>query len=65
MKDKNAVHWKFPGQVKVAVLLCPRNQEKKVVDSNFADYVELQPELQQLKIAKEQGYMDNKLFSWN
>lgn len=33
------------GRVRVAVRLRPRNSEEKVADADFADCVELQPEV--------------------
>ncbi|XP_048320249.2 kinesin-like protein KIN-UA isoform X1 [Ziziphus jujuba] len=40
------------GRVRVAVRLRPRNAEEKVADADFADCVELQPELKRLKLRK-------------
>ena len=34
-----------PGRVRVAVRLRPRNTEEMVADADFADWVELQPEV--------------------
>lgn len=34
-----------PGRVRVAVRLRPRNAEESVADADFADCVELQPEV--------------------
>jgi kinesin family protein 5 len=34
-----------PGRVRVAVRLRPRNAEELAADADFADYVELQPEV--------------------
>lgn len=34
-----------PGRVRVAVRLRPRNAEEMVADADFADCVELQPEV--------------------
>ncbi|KAI3877139.1 hypothetical protein MKX03_023849 [Papaver bracteatum] len=41
-----------PGRVRVAVRLRPRNGEEMVADADFADCVELQPELKRLKLRK-------------
>ncbi|XP_065858060.1 kinesin-like protein KIN-UA isoform X2 [Euphorbia lathyris] len=41
-----------PGRVRVAVRLRPRNSEEMVADADFADCVELQPELKRLKLRK-------------
>ncbi|KAK8487057.1 hypothetical protein V6N13_016273 [Hibiscus sabdariffa] len=41
-----------PGRVRVAVRLRPRNAEECVADADFADCVELQPELKRLKLRK-------------
>ncbi|XP_054810704.1 kinesin-like protein KIN-UA isoform X2 [Prosopis cineraria] len=41
-----------PGRVRVAVRLRPRNAEEMVSDADFADCVELQPELKRLKLRK-------------
>ncbi|XP_044508676.1 kinesin-like protein KIN-UC isoform X2 [Mangifera indica] len=40
------------GRVRVAVRLRPRNAEDLVLDADFADCVELQPELKRLKLRK-------------
>ncbi|KAE8672129.1 Armadillo repeat-containing kinesin-like protein 3 [Hibiscus syriacus] len=42
----------LPGRVRVAVRLRPRNAEECVADADFADCVELQPELKRLKLRK-------------
>ncbi|CAD5312515.1 unnamed protein product [Arabidopsis thaliana] len=41
-----------PGRVRVAVRLRPRNGEELIADADFADCVELQPELKRLKLRK-------------
>ncbi|XP_028785370.1 kinesin-like protein KIN-UA isoform X1 [Neltuma alba] len=41
-----------PGRVRVAVRLRPRNAEEMVADADYADCVELQPELKRLKLRK-------------
>ncbi|KAK9035945.1 hypothetical protein V6N11_077967 [Hibiscus sabdariffa] len=41
-----------PGRVRVAVRLRPRNAEESIADADFADCVELQPELKRLKLRK-------------
>ncbi|PNY15629.1 armadillo repeat-containing kinesin-like protein 3-like, partial [Trifolium pratense] len=45
-------HTTVPGRVRVAVRLRPRNAEESVADADFADCVELQPELKRLKLRK-------------
>ncbi|XP_019445077.1 PREDICTED: kinesin-like protein KIN-UA [Lupinus angustifolius] len=45
-------HAAVPGRVRVAVRLRPRNAEESVADTDFADCVELQPELKRLKLRK-------------
>ncbi|KAJ0047225.1 hypothetical protein Pint_05992 [Pistacia integerrima] len=40
------------GRVRVAVRIRPRNAEDLVLDADFADFVELQPELKRLKLRK-------------
>ncbi|XP_075522869.1 kinesin-like protein KIN-UB isoform X2 [Primulina tabacum] len=47
-RDDSAVS----GRVRVAVRLRPRNAEEMVEDADFADCVELQPELKRLKLRK-------------
>ncbi|KAI5065784.1 hypothetical protein GOP47_0018408 [Adiantum capillus-veneris] len=47
-KDDNGVS----GRVRVAVRLRPRNSEELKNDADFADYVELMPELKRLKLRK-------------
>ncbi|KAF3494445.1 hypothetical protein DY000_02058417 [Brassica cretica] len=42
----------LPGRVRVAVRLRPRNADECVADADFADCVELQPELKRLKLRK-------------
>ncbi|XP_074572689.1 kinesin-like protein KIN-UB [Curcuma longa] len=41
-----------PGRVRVAVRLRPQNAEEMIADADFADCVELQPELKRLKLRK-------------
>ncbi|KAI4327053.1 hypothetical protein L6164_019556 [Bauhinia variegata] len=41
-----------PGRVRVAVRLRPKNTEELAADADFADCVELQPELKRLKLRK-------------
>ncbi|XP_061346960.1 kinesin-like protein KIN-UB isoform X1 [Gastrolobium bilobum] len=41
-----------PGRVRVAVRLRPRNTEEMMADADFADCVELQPELKRLKLRR-------------
>ncbi|XP_004511636.1 kinesin-like protein KIN-UA [Cicer arietinum] len=45
-------HTTVPGRVRVAVRLRPRIAEESVADADFADCVELQPELKRLKLRK-------------
>ncbi|GJT89280.1 kinesin-like protein KIN-UA [Tanacetum coccineum] len=42
----------FSGRVRVAVRLRPRNSEELTTDADFADCVELQPELKRLKLRR-------------
>lgn len=39
------VTWAVSGRVRVAVRLRPRNAEEQAADADFADCVELQPEV--------------------
>eukprot|EP01018_Ginkgo_biloba_P033595 Gb_20367 [translate_table: standard] len=48
IKDDSTVS----GRVRVAVRLRPRNAEELIADADFADCVELQPELKRLKLRK-------------
>ncbi|VVA25016.1 PREDICTED: armadillo [Prunus dulcis] len=57
-KDDHAV----PGRVRVAVRLRPRNAEEMVADADFADCVELQPELKRLKLRKNNWDLDTYEF---
>lgn len=41
-------YWAVSGRVRVAVRLRPRNTEELVADADFADCVELQPEVPDL-----------------
>uniref|UniRef100_M4DTC3 Kinesin-like protein n=1 Tax=Brassica campestris TaxID=3711 RepID=M4DTC3_BRACM len=41
-----------PGRVRVAVRLRPKNGEEMIADADFADCVELQPEVKRLKLRK-------------
>lgn len=41
-----------PGRVRVAVRLRPRNAEEEMADADFGDCVELQPELNRLKLRR-------------
>ncbi|KAH9532453.1 hypothetical protein CY35_19G096000 [Sphagnum magellanicum] len=49
---KNGFETAVPNRVRVAVRLRPRNAEELVSDVDFADCVELQPELKRLKLRK-------------
>ncbi|KAL5538182.1 hypothetical protein UlMin_043680 [Ulmus minor] len=51
-----------PGRVRVAIRLRPRNAEELVADSDFADCVELQPELKRLKLRKNNWDSDTYEF---
>ncbi|KAJ7962231.1 Kinesin-like protein [Quillaja saponaria] len=51
-----------PGRVRVAVRLRPRNSEEMVADADFADCVELQPELKRLKLRKNNWDLDTYEF---
>lgn len=57
-KDADGV----PGRVRVAVRLRPRNAEEQVADADFADCVELQPELKRLKLRKNNWDSDTYEF---
>ncbi|XP_057775641.1 kinesin-like protein KIN-UB isoform X1 [Salvia miltiorrhiza] len=50
------------GRVRVAVRLRPRNSEEMVADADFADCVELQPELKRLKLQKNNWDSDTYEF---
>lgn len=50
------------GRVRVAVRLRPRNVEESVADADFADCVELQPELKRLKLRKNNWDSDTYEF---
>ncbi|KAL6980313.1 hypothetical protein U1Q18_021953 [Sarracenia purpurea var. burkii] len=56
-----------PGRVRVAVRLRPRNAEDLLSDADFADCVELQPELKRLKLKKNnwssESYRFDEVFS--
>ncbi|XWS77180.1 hypothetical protein CRYUN_Cryun01aG0239400 [Craigia yunnanensis] len=51
-----------PGRVRVAVRLRPRNAEESIADADFADCVELQPELKRLKLRKNNWDSDTYEF---
>ncbi|WOL19251.1 armadillo repeat-containing kinesin-like protein 2 isoform X1 [Canna indica] len=51
-----------PGRVRVAVRLRPRNAEEMIADADFADCVELQPELKRLKLRKNNWESDTYEF---
>ncbi|PPD69243.1 hypothetical protein GOBAR_DD33877 [Gossypium barbadense] len=56
-------HRKYvPGRVRVAVRLRPHNAEESVADADFADCVELQPELKRLKLRKNNWDTDTYEF---
>ncbi|XP_057523787.1 kinesin-like protein KIN-UA [Amaranthus tricolor] len=50
------------GRVRVAVRLRPRNAEELVADADFADCVELQPEMKRLKLRKNNWDSDTYEF---
>ncbi|KAL8142174.1 hypothetical protein V2J09_015206 [Rumex salicifolius] len=50
------------GRVRVAVRLRPRNAEEMVADADYADCVELQPELKRLKLRKNNWDSDTYEF---
>ncbi|XP_071709610.1 kinesin-like protein KIN-UA [Rutidosis leptorrhynchoides] len=50
------------GRVRVAVRLRPQNAEESVADADFADCVELQPELKRLKLRKNSWDSDTYEF---
>lgn len=50
------------GRVRVAVRLRPRNAEESIADADFADCVELQPELKRLKLRKNNWDSDTYEF---
>ncbi|KAF7137717.1 hypothetical protein RHSIM_Rhsim07G0026100 [Rhododendron simsii] len=52
----------FSGRVRVAVRLRPRNDEELEADADFADCVELQPELKRLKLRKNNWDSDTYEF---
>ncbi|XP_057991778.1 kinesin-like protein KIN-UC isoform X2 [Hevea brasiliensis] len=58
-----------PGRVRVAVRLRPRNAEELILDSDFSDCVELQPELRRLKLRKNnwssESYKFDEIFTEN
>ncbi|KAE7997005.1 hypothetical protein FH972_001680 [Carpinus fangiana] len=57
----------YPGRVRVAVRLRPRNAEDLLSDADFSDCVELQPELKRLKLRKNnwssESYRFDELFT--
>ncbi|MED6131329.1 hypothetical protein PIB30_008662 [Stylosanthes scabra] len=55
-------HPPVPGRVRVAVRLRPRNAEESLADADFADCVELQPELKRLKLRKNNWDSDTYAF---
>ncbi|KAK4488197.1 hypothetical protein RD792_003940 [Penstemon davidsonii] len=57
-RDDSAVS----GRVRVAVRLRPRNEEEMLADADFADCVELQPELKRLKLRKNNWDSDTYEF---
>ncbi|WOG81672.1 hypothetical protein DCAR_0100823 [Daucus carota subsp. sativus] len=52
----------LPGRVRVAVRLRPRNAEELASDADFADCVELQPELKRLKLRRNNWDSDTYEF---
>lgn len=51
-----------PGRVRVALRLRPRNAEESIADADFADCVELQPEVKRLKLRKNNWDSDTYEF---
>ncbi|XP_043716474.1 kinesin-like protein KIN-UB [Telopea speciosissima] len=51
-----------PGRVRVSVRMRPQNAEELVADADFADCVELQPELKRLKLRKNNWDSDTYEF---
>ncbi|KAL1368992.1 hypothetical protein AAHE18_02G163300 [Arachis hypogaea] len=51
-----------PGRVRVAVRLRPQNAEEMMADADFADCVELQPELKRLKLRRNNWDSDTYEF---
>uniref|UniRef100_A0A803LI23 Kinesin-like protein n=1 Tax=Chenopodium quinoa TaxID=63459 RepID=A0A803LI23_CHEQI len=51
-----------PGRVRVAVRLRPKNAEESITDADYADCVELQPELKRLKLRKNNWDSDTYEF---
>ncbi|CAL0324554.1 unnamed protein product [Lupinus luteus] len=51
-----------PGRVRVFVRLRPRNTEEMMADADFADCIELQPELKRLKLRKNNWDSDTYEF---
>ncbi|KAH1266580.1 Kinesin-like protein KIN-UB [Glycine max] len=51
-----------PGRVRVSVRLRPQNTEEMMADADFADCVELQPELKRLKLRKNNWDSDTYEF---
>nr|KYP64282.1 Armadillo repeat-containing kinesin-like protein 2 [Cajanus cajan] len=51
-----------PGRVRVAVRLRPRNAEEMMADADFADCVEVQPELKRLKLRRNNWDSDTYEF---
>ncbi|KAG4992785.1 hypothetical protein JHK87_026242 [Glycine soja] len=52
----------LPGRVRVAVRLRPQNAEEMIADADFADCVELQPELKRLKLRRNNWDSDTYEF---
>lgn len=50
------------GRVRVAIRLRPRIAEEKITDADFADFVELQPELKRLKLRRNNWDLDTYEF---
>ncbi|XP_052184340.1 kinesin-like protein KIN-UC isoform X3 [Diospyros lotus] len=65
--DDASVSTTEPARVRVAVRLRPRNTEDLLSDADFADCVELQPELKKLKLKKNnwssESYRFDEVFS--
>ncbi|OIW20663.1 hypothetical protein TanjilG_18603 [Lupinus angustifolius] len=59
---RNNAHGGVTGRVRVFVRLRPRNTEEMMADADFADCVELQPELKRLKLRKNNWDSDTYEF---
>ncbi|KAJ1414877.1 P-loop containing nucleoside triphosphate hydrolase [Sesbania bispinosa] len=60
--QNSSLYEQVPGRVRVAVRLRPRNAEEMMADADFADCVELQPELKRLKLRRNNWDSDTYEF---